>query len=166
MSYEEREQIKRGPPRGSDQKVFAGWCGVSRADNASKESTNTMDAICSRKECSSWLTVNPLPGRLSPIEVMNGVGGTGPVSRPTPPVSALIMIQPAPVTGSFPNAPVTLGLLSLCQSSLRSLEYQPSPKYIVCRILFPSSHPKKPLGTSAHTPSTIHEFYHNYFTDV
>ena len=29
-------------------------------------------------------------------------------------VQALIMIQPAPVTGSFPNAPVSFGLLSLC----------------------------------------------------
>ena len=32
-------------------------------------------------------------------------------------VQALIMIQPAPVTGSFPNAPVSFGLLSLCHAN-------------------------------------------------
>ena len=46
--------------------------------NAGKQSTNMMNAICSRKECSNWLTVDPSEsGMLSPIEIMKvGVGFT------------------------------------------------------------------------------------------
>ena len=81
------------------------------------------------------------------------------------PVQALIMIQPAPVTGSFPNAPSCLAYCHYANRIYGAYDTNLRPSM---QNLVPVFSSREITGNvSAHTPSTIHEFsHHSYFTGV